>query len=295
MEDLTPELLLMAYASGVFPMADARNGDDIRWFDPEKRGVIPLASMHVPSSLRKIIRKRDYMVTFDRDFDAVINACADLRQDTWINDNIIAAYTGLYDMGNAHSVEVRDMSGNITGGLYGVSIGAAFFGESMFSLRPNASKIALVYLAARLWRRGYTLLDTQYVNSHLKQFGCIEMPRAEYKKKLAQAIESGVTFGDQSGAASVSTGSGSGVAAGLSGAASVSMNSSAGFASGAFASGLDDVVEVSSPPCLLSDAGFSSDASLAASVTVDSGVFSDENFSAFADTELFLQSITQTS
>lgn len=187
-EVITPLILLEAYCQGIFPMARGRHNAEIEWYEPERRGVLPLEGMHVPARLRRAIRQQPYEITFDRDFARVIRACADARRDTWINDEIIRLYTELHRIGHAHSVEAWTRDGRLAGGLYGVSIGGAFFGESMFSTEDNASKIALVYLAARLWRRGFSLLDAQFVNEHLKQFGCREMPRAAYRSLLKKAI-----------------------------------------------------------------------------------------------------------
>ncbi|MGH2588801.1 MAG: leucyl/phenylalanyl-tRNA--protein transferase [Dehalococcoidia bacterium] len=182
---LTPELLVRAYASGVFPMADGRNGR-IRWYAPDPRAVMPLDAFHVPRSLRQTVQRGVFEVTVDADFPAVIRACAE-REETWISAEIIRAYTGLHRIGLAHSVECwRD--GRLAGGLYGVSLGAAFFGESMFSRETDASKVALVALVERLRERGFTLLDTQYLTPHLAHFGAIEIPRREYERRLAAAV-----------------------------------------------------------------------------------------------------------
>ena len=197
MSKVTPELLLDAYRAGIFPMAEDRRATDIAWFDPVFRGILPIRGLHVPKRLARTIYRKPYTVTFDTAFERVIRNCADTRQSTWINDDIIALYTTLHKQGHAHSVEAWD-GRVLAGGVYGISIGGAFFGESMFSVRTDASKIALVYLVARLWRRGYTLFDTQYVNDHLKQFGVLEIPRAEYRRLLKKALLADADFNAQS-------------------------------------------------------------------------------------------------
>jgi leucyl/phenylalanyl-tRNA--protein transferase len=182
---LTPQLLVRAYASGVFPMADGRGGR-IHWYAPDPRAIIPLDAFHVPRSLRQTIAKGVFAVTADADFPRVIRACAE-REETWISGEIIRAYTELHRLGLAHSVEAwRD--GRLAGGLYGVSLGGAFFGESMFSRETDASKVALVALVERLRERGFLLLDTQYLTPHLARFGAVEIPRREYERRLAAAL-----------------------------------------------------------------------------------------------------------
>lgn len=191
MTKLTPELLLAAYAKGYFPMARSRHAKSVEWFTPEERGVIPLTGFHIPKSLEKSARKKPYELSIDRDFRAVIMACADTprgyEKGTWINDQIIDAYCNLHKLGYAHSVEALK-DGELVGGLYGVSLGKAFFGESMFSRATNASKLALVHLVAWLREHKYELLDTQYVNDHLQQFGVKAIPRGEYLKLLESAL-----------------------------------------------------------------------------------------------------------
>ena len=187
MEKLTAKLLLSAYAQGYFPRAEDRDAKEIHWFHPEQRGIIPLTDFHVPTSLAKFMKKSAFTVTFDQAFPDVIRACA-RRDETWINDDIIALYCELFEKGFAHSVECWK-DNKLTGGLYGVSLAGAFFGESMFSHAPNASKVALVHLVERLNKAGYMLLDTQYVNDHLKQFGVIEIPREEYLERLKAALK----------------------------------------------------------------------------------------------------------
>jgi leucyl/phenylalanyl-tRNA--protein transferase len=194
--DLTPDMLLRAYAIGVFPMAEDRDDPDLFWIDPRIRGVIPLDGFHIPRRLAKTIKSNRYRVTFDRDFEAVMDGCAESserRPRTWINDKILTLYTALYRMDHAHSVEVWQGS-RLVGGLYGVTLGSAFFGESMFSRERDASKIALCYLVARLVYAGYRLLDTQFVTQHLERFGAKEVPRSEYRAMLAEALQEDAEF-----------------------------------------------------------------------------------------------------
>ena len=190
--DLTPALLLRAYAAGVFPMAESAESDEILWIDPELRGIIPLNRFHVPKSLAKRMKKGGYRVDVDLDFEGVINGCAG-RETTWINDDIRRLYIALFRMGYAHSVEVR-MDKQLVGGLYGVKLGGAFFGESMFSDAPDASKIALVYLMARLKAGRFRLLDTQFVTDHLARFGARAILRRRYQDMLELAISSPADF-----------------------------------------------------------------------------------------------------
>jgi leucyl/phenylalanyl-tRNA---protein transferase len=184
----TADELLAAYASGYFPMAQSRDDPNLYWFHPEQRGVIPLDGFHVPRSLAKTLKKTPFTFTADKAFRDVIRACADRDEDTWINDAIIDLYCQLHDKGFAHSIECWK-GRNLAGGLYGVSLGGAFFGESMFSRAANASKAAMVELVSRLRTGGYVLLDTQYVNDHLKQFGVVEIPKEEYLKRLEAALK----------------------------------------------------------------------------------------------------------
>lgn len=190
--EVTPSLLLRAYAAGVFPMAEGAESREILWIEPDLRGVIPLDRFHVPRSLLKKIRRGGHQVDIDRDFEAVINGCA-ARSSTWINDEIRRLYVALHRMGYAHSVEVR-RDGALVGGLYGVKLGAAFFGESMFSTAPDASKIALVHLVARLKFGGFKILDTQFVTEHLAQFGASAISRRRYRDLLDQAIMTSADF-----------------------------------------------------------------------------------------------------
>lgn len=190
MTNLTPEILLRAYASGVFPMANDRSDPTLYWIDPDMRGVLPLDTFHIPRRLRRTVRADYFTVRVDTAFRDVMQACADTSNDrdtTWINDEIIDLYDAVHRLGNAHSVECW-CGEELVGGLYGVSIGAAFFGESMFSRQTDASKVALVHLVARLRRGGYRLLDTQFVTAHLSTFGAVEISREEYQGRLADAL-----------------------------------------------------------------------------------------------------------
>lgn len=187
---IAPELLLKAYSTGVFPMADSADDPEVFWVRPEMRGVIPLDGFHVPKSLAKTIRRAPFEIVFDRDFFAVIDACAeqrDIRPSTWINGPIREAYGKLFDIGHCHTVEAWS-NGALVGGLYGVSLGRAFFGESMFSRATDASKICLVHLVERLRARGFVLLDTQFTTEHLKRFGAIDVPRLKYESLLENAM-----------------------------------------------------------------------------------------------------------
>jgi len=187
---LTPDLLVQAYAIGIFPMAESADDPDIFWVDPEQRGVLPLDSFHVSRKLRRTVRQNVFEVRCDTAFEAVVRSCAqptELRPKTWINEEIVRLYDALFRRGAAHSVEVW-YGGRLVGGLYGVALGGAFFGESMFSRATDASKVALVHLVARLKAGGFVLLDTQFVTEHLEQFGAVEIPRAEYRRRLAAAL-----------------------------------------------------------------------------------------------------------
>jgi leucyl/phenylalanyl-tRNA--protein transferase len=189
---ITPEILLRAYSIGLFPMAEAADDPEIFWVEPEVRGVLPLDGFHVSKSLAKTIRQKPFDIRFDYDFDGIIAACAEHtmgRPTTWINRTIRTLYSSLHGLGHAHSVEAWD-GDELVGGLYGVSLGSAFFGESMFSRRPDSSKICLVHLIERLRAKGFTLLDTQFTTEHLKTFGAIDVPKDEYVKMLAKAMES---------------------------------------------------------------------------------------------------------
>ncbi|MEL6532702.1 MAG: leucyl/phenylalanyl-tRNA--protein transferase [Pseudomonadota bacterium] len=183
---ITPELMLRAYASGIFPMSEARDDPDIFWVDPQRRGIMPLDGFHISRSLRKTLRSGAFEVHVNRDFAGVLRGCAN-REETWINDEISTLYMALHVSGQAHSVEVS-LSGSLVGGVYGVALGAAFFGESMFSTVSDASKVALAHLVARLRLGGFELFDTQFLTSHLASLGGIEVTRAEYHTRLRQAL-----------------------------------------------------------------------------------------------------------
>lgn len=262
--EMTPAMLIKAYVLGVFPMADARHAEDITWHDPAVRGLFLFDRFRVPKRLRKKINHQPYRVTFNKCFDRVIRACADVRSETWINDKIVEVYTQLHSAGFVHSVEAWE-GDTLVGGVYGVSIGQAFFGESMFSTKTDASKIALVYLMSRLWMQGYHFCDAQFFNPHLSQFGLVEMPRDDYKKLLGTAVVSKGSFKKDYSL----------VSDGVSVTGSVSF-STAGVSSvdeSGKASPVDSLVVGGDP----------------------SGCFSDENSCDFADVLSFLQSITHTS
>ena len=188
---LTPELLLRAYAAGIFPMAETADDLDVFWVDPEQRGVLPLDGFHLPRRLARTLRQDIFEVRCDAAFEAVVRGCAEPtpeRPKTWINEEIVRLYAALHRLGFAHSVEAwRD--GELVGGLYGVALGGAFFGESMYSRVTDASKVALAQLVARLRLGGFRLLDTQFVTDHLEQFGAVEISRAQYHRRLSAAIQ----------------------------------------------------------------------------------------------------------
>jgi leucyl/phenylalanyl-tRNA--protein transferase len=190
------DLLLKAYATGVFPMAESAADPEVFWVRPEKRGIIPLDGFHVPKSLAKTLRKGLFDIRFDFDFEATIDGCAEKRAErasTWINAPIREAYIRLYRLGYCHSVEAWQ-GDQLVGGLYGVTLGRVFFGESMFSKKTDASKICLVHLVARLKERGFALLDTQFTTEHLKHFGALDVPRAKYEIMLAEALKGEARF-----------------------------------------------------------------------------------------------------
>ena len=189
--EITPQVLLKAYACGIFPMAESAHDPALYWIEPQARGILPLRRVHVPKRLRRTIRQVPYEVLIDTDFHGVLDGCAASRpgrRSTWINQQIRALYVELFELGHCHTVEVWHR-GRLAGGLYGVELGGAFFGESMFSDLRDASKIALVHLCARLAHGGFTLLDTQFVTDHLRQFGTIEVERAEFHHLLEKALK----------------------------------------------------------------------------------------------------------
>ncbi len=193
MPPLTPDIVLDGYRQGIFPMAD--DDGDIYWFRPDPRCIFPLDAFHVPRSLRQTIRRGTFTVRVNTAFDAVIAACADRPEGTWISDEIMAVYCALHRRGQAHSVEAW-VGDELGGGLYGVTQGGAFFGESMFTRVTDASKVALVALVERLRARGFVLLDTQWTTPHLKRFGAIEIPAAAYRERLRSALRLAVRFDD---------------------------------------------------------------------------------------------------
>lgn len=193
---IPPDLLLRAYASGAFPMAESADDPEIFWVRPETRGIIPLDGFHVPKSLAKAIRQTRFDIRVDTDFSGVIAGCAESREgrdSTWINAPIREAYASLFARGNCHTVEAWDKD-ELVGGLYGVTLGRAFFGESMFSRATNASKICLAFLVERLRARNFVLLDTQFTTDHLKRFGAIDVPRGKYEALLERAMQGHASF-----------------------------------------------------------------------------------------------------
>ncbi|HEX7110201.1 MAG TPA: leucyl/phenylalanyl-tRNA--protein transferase [Aestuariivirga sp.] len=196
MTTITPQILLKAYAAGIFPMAETAEDTALYWIEPDERGIIPLRGLRISHSLRKRLRKQAYEIRVDTAFPEVIEACAaktKTRKSTWINERIRKLYNQLHKMGHCHSVECWK-DGKLVGGLYGVKIGAAFFGESMFSRATDASKVALVHLVARLNAGGFQLLDAQFMNPHLKTLGAIVISKADYRELLPSAIEASADF-----------------------------------------------------------------------------------------------------
>jgi leucyl/phenylalanyl-tRNA--protein transferase len=194
--EITPEVLLKAYACGIFPMAETAEDLSLYWIEPEHRGIIPLERFHVSARLARTVRSDRFTITVNRDFDAVIAGCAAPqagRAKTWINARIGALYRRLHQRGHCHSIEAYD-GGELVGGLYGVTLGGAYFGESMFHRTRDASKVALVHLVARLKAAGFTLLDTQFVTDHLKTFGAVEISRRQYHRLLEEALREEATF-----------------------------------------------------------------------------------------------------
>ncbi len=191
MIEITPQVLLKAYSCGIFPMAESAEDPALYWIEPQHRGILPLDSVHVPRRLARTIRTTPFDVRIDTDYEGVISGCAASRpgrRSTWINSRIRALYRELFELGHCHTVEVWNGE-RLVGGLYGVALGGAFFGESMFSYERDASKIALVHLVARLIAGGFTLLDTQFVTDHLRQFGTIEVDRDLFQRRLDQALK----------------------------------------------------------------------------------------------------------
>jgi leucyl/phenylalanyl-tRNA---protein transferase len=204
--EITPEVLLKAYACGIFPMAESAEDPALYWIEPEKRGIIPLDTFHVPARLARTVRSERFSIAVNRDFQGVLDGCAEPapgRTRTWINARIRSLYCKLYDIGHCHSVEAYE-DGKLVGGLYGVCLGRAFFGESMFHRARDASKVALVHLVARLKASGFALLDTQFVTSHLTTFGAIEVPQRHYHKLLEAALVGEADFAGFSGGPALS-------------------------------------------------------------------------------------------
>ena len=200
---LSPEVLLFAYQQGLFPMAESRKAKQVQWIQPRKRGIFQLGNFHISRSLKRAILKKDYSITINSCFSKVVEKCAD-RNETWINGDIYNCYCKLHDDGFAHSVEVwRD--NRLIGGVYGVAIGAAFFGESMFSEVSNGSKIALTYLHDRLLKTGFMLFDTQFLTDHLASLGAVEITQAQYLIELDKALNKSVNFFDSNYSADVET------------------------------------------------------------------------------------------
>lgn len=193
---IPPDLLLRAYATGVFPMAESQEDPEVFWVRPEQRGIIPLHQFHVPRSLAKKIKQRPFEIRFDTDFAGVIDGCAEFRSgrtSTWINRPIREAYQALFERGNCHTVEAWKED-RLVGGLYGVTLGRTFFGESMFARERDASKICLFHLVQHMRERGFILLDTQFTTDHLKRFGAIDVPRGRYEALLEEALQGSAEF-----------------------------------------------------------------------------------------------------
>jgi leucyl/phenylalanyl-tRNA---protein transferase len=242
MIEITPQVLLKAYACGIFPMAESAEDNALYWIEPERRGILPLDRVHVPRRLARTIRQGGFEVRIDNNFDAVIAGCAAPRagrRGTWINGRIRSLYADLFVLGHCHTVEVWE-GDELIGGLYGVHLGRAFFGESMFSKARDASKIALVYLVARLKFGGFELLDTQFVTGHLARFGAIEVGRAEFQRLLETALycprNGNVGGGGEAGRGRLSGALGA-TAAGFGGGAAAAAGFGAGAAAGASAAG----------------------------------------------------------
>ena len=203
--EITPQVLLKAYACGIFPMAESADDPGMFWVEPEMRGVLPLDQFHIPRSLKKKLRKVEFQLRFDTEFDAVVSACAGEgidRHQTWINSRIRELYSELHLIGHAHSFETWE-DGKLVGGLYGVRLGRAFFGESMFSRRSDASKFALVHLVYEMRKSGFALLDTQFITPHLERFGVEEIARQDYQALLEEALVGEARFDPQEGGATL--------------------------------------------------------------------------------------------
>jgi leucyl/phenylalanyl-tRNA--protein transferase len=197
-ENITPEIILKAYISGIFPMGDPDAEDELNWYSPEWRGIIPLDKFKIPKNLGKLYKKNKFRIIVNKNFEEVIKQCASLNNRRtsgtgWITPQIVELYVELHKMGFAHSVETY-FEGKLVGGLYGITINGAYFGESMFTKVTDASKVALVYTVERLNERGFKLLDTQFINQHLLQFGAIEISKEEYMKKLEEALQVKTSF-----------------------------------------------------------------------------------------------------
>lgn len=189
---LTPDLMIRAYAAGIFPMSDGAHHPEVFWVDPQRRGVFPLDSFHISRSLRKRLQRGGYEIAINRDFAGTVLSCAD-RDETWINAQIFSTYLALHAQGYAHSIEVWE-GGQMIGGVFGIALGAGFFGESMFSARTDGSKIALAYLIHRLRVGGFQLFDTQFTTEHLQSLGAVDLPRVEYRRRLKTAVTSHANF-----------------------------------------------------------------------------------------------------
>jgi leucyl/phenylalanyl-tRNA---protein transferase len=236
MIEITPQVLLKAYACGIFPMAESAEDNALYWIEPERRGILPLDRVHIPKRLARTIRQGGFEVRVDQNFEAVIEGCAaprSGRRSTWINGRIRSLYRELFALGHCHTIEVWQ-DGEMTGGLYGVHLGRAFFGESMFSKARDASKIALVYLIARLKYGGFTLLDTQFVTGHLARFGAIEVSREEFQRFLEAALAGGLAHGSGGGASAAGGGAlgAGGSSAGTGGASGAGASAASAGASG---------------------------------------------------------------
>ena len=189
--EITPEVLLKAYSCGIFPMAESADDPQLFWIEPQARGLLPLTDICVPKRLARTIRQEPFQIRIDSHFDGVIEGCAAAkpgRSSTWINGRIRSLYSDLFEMGHCHTVEAWSADGQLVGGLYGVALSGAFFGESMFSAHRHASKIALIYLCARLIHGGFVMLDTQFVTDHLRQFGAVEIDRSQFQTELERAL-----------------------------------------------------------------------------------------------------------